>query len=72
MRKYLVRGPNNGNIYIYSERNFVHQSLQEEDTPGKKVSLGDIITKKWGLAFFGVHSVKTDMSNIIIFQFCIT
>ena len=48
MRKYLVRGPNNASVYIYSERNFVHRCLQEEDTPGKGFL--------W--AFFGVHSEK--------------
>ena len=53
MRKYLVRGPNNGSIYIARET-LIHQCLQEEDSPEKRVSLGDLIFYKTGLGYFGV------------------
>ena len=54
MRKYLVRGPNNGSIYIYSERNFNSSMPARGRFSGKRVSLGDIIFYKTGLGCFGV------------------
>ena len=72
MRKYLSADQITG-VYIYSERNFVHRCLQEEDSPGKGFLWGKFFKKKRGLAYFGVHSKKkTDISNVITIQFCIT
>ena len=55
MRKYLVRGPNNGSIYIARET-FIYQCLQEEDSPGKGFLWGILYFIKRGLVILGLHS----------------
>ena len=55
MRKYLVRGPNNGSIYIARET-LIHQCLQEEDSPGKGFLWGILYFIKRGLVIWGLHS----------------
>ena len=51
MRKYLVRGPNNGSIYIQREKLCSSMPARGRFS-GKRVSLGDIILKKTGLGIF--------------------
>ena len=56
-RKYLVRGPNNGSIYMYITREtLIHQCLQEEDSPGKGFLWGILYFIKRGLVILGLHS----------------
>ena len=55
MRQYLVRGPNNGSIYIARET-LIHQCLQEEDSPGKGFLWGILYFIKRGLVILGLHS----------------
>ena len=54
-RKYLVRSPNNGSIYIVRET-LIHQCLQEEDSPGKGFLWGILYFIKRGLVILGLHS----------------
>ena len=51
----MVRGPNNGSIYIARET-LIYQCLQEEDSPGKGFLWGILYFKKWGLVILGLHS----------------
>ena len=55
MRQYLVRGPNNGSIYIARET-LIYQCLQEEDSPGKGFLWGILYFIKRGLVILGLHS----------------
>ena len=55
MRKYLVRGPNNGSIYIARET-LIYQCLLEEDSPGKGFLWGILYVIKRGLVILGLHS----------------
>ena len=57
-RKYLVRGTNNGSIYIYRRKRVsvlmtLINATQGVVFPRKRVSLGDIFQKKWGLVILG-------------------
>ena len=54
-RKYLVRSPNNGSIYIVRET-LIHQCLQEEDSLGKGFLWGILYFIKRGLVILGLHS----------------
>ena len=51
----MVRGPNNGSIYIARET-LIYQCLQEEDSPGKGLVWGILYFIKRGLVILGLHS----------------
>ena len=59
--RYLVRGPNNGSIYIARETLLLAKlftnAKQEEDSPGKGFLWG-ILFKKTGLGIFGGYILK--------------
>ena len=63
-RKYLVRGPNNGSIYIAKET-LIHQCLQEEDSPGKGFLWGILYFIKRGLVILGLHSKEKYLKKIV-------
>ena len=71
MRKYLVRGPNNGSICIQREKLCSSMSARGRYSR-KRVSLGILFLKNGAWHFLGYILKKTDISNIITFQFCIT
>ena len=66
MRKYLVLGPNNGSIYIQREKLCSSMPARGRFS-GKRVFFGDIILKKRGLAYFGVHSEKLTYQILLLF-----
>ena len=60
----MVRGPNNGSIYIARET-LMHQCLQEEDSPGKGFLWGILYFIKRGLVILEVHSEEKYFKEIV-------
>ena len=76
-RKYLVRGPKNRSIYIYRRKRVsvlmtLINATQGVVFPRKRVSLGDIFQKKWGLVIFGGTFLKcagTTKLSVLLLDF---
>ena len=75
-RKYLVRGPNNRSIIYRRKRVSVLMTLinatQGVVFPRKRVYLGDIFQKKWGLVIFGGTFLKcagTTRLSVLLLNF---